>query len=375
VPSPAIVDPRFPHRLRELRQQRGVSLRDLAKKVFFGKSYLHELETGDASPRVEVAERLDEVLGAGGELARMVYEVDGGLATDEDERLVYATAHPRRTDASVIDSLATMLSHQRRLEDSIGSALLVGPVLAQLVATERLVEDAPDNDQRRRLVDVAAQWAHFAGWLCTTTGDHVAGRAWYLRAMEWASEAGNADMIATTLSMRGHLAWTRGQIRAMVELSRAATWQPASIGVRALAVQQEGRGLAILGDGPNSDDRLDEAEEMAAKAASRPDSQPDWLYFYDPAYFALQRGLAQLYLGRYERAVELFLRGLKQVPADIRESDWIGWYVLQLAAAYQGAGDMDTAAEATEQARRIAVAASAARLGSEVEQQARVLGL
>jgi transcriptional regulator with XRE-family HTH domain len=375
MPLPVVVDPRFPHRLRELRQQRGLSLRDLAKKVFFGKSYVHNLETGDATPSLEAAQRLDEALRTGGELAGMLYEVNRALTTDDDDRLAYAIAHPRRTDASVIESLSTMLSHQRRLEDSIGSTLLIGPVLAQLAAIERLVDQAPDNDQRRDLVDVAAQWAHFAGWLCTTTGDHAAGRAWYLRAMEWASEAGNADMVATTLSMRGHLAWTRGQVRAMVELSRAAAWQPASLGVRALAVQQEGRGLAMLGDGPHSDDRLDEAEEMAATTAGRPESQPSWLYFYDPAYFALQRGLAQLYLGRYERAAELFVHGLKQLPADVRGSDWIGWYVLQLAAANQAAGDTDAAVDATEEARRTAVATGAARLSAEVEQQARALGL
>ena len=33
----------------------------------------------------------------------------------------------------------------------------------------------------------------------------------------------------------------------MIELSRAAAWQPASLGVRALAVQQENRGLALIG--------------------------------------------------------------------------------------------------------------------------------
>jgi tetratricopeptide (TPR) repeat protein len=268
-----------------------------------------------------------------------------------------------------------MLANQRRLEDSIGSTLLAGPVVAQLAVIERLVEDAPDNDRRAALVDVAAQWAHFAGWLCATTGDHAAGRAWYLRALEWATEAGNADMIGTTLSMRGHLAWVRGQTRAMIELSRAAAWQPASLGVRALAIQQEGRGLAVLGDGPASDDRLDEAEEMAARAAQRPDTQPDWLYFYDPAFFALQRGLAQLYLGRHEKAVELFVRGLKQLPADVRESDWIGWYVLQLAAAHQAAGNINCAVEAVQEAQHTAAATGAARLRAEVQQQAEALGL
>jgi len=77
MPPVVVVDPRFPYRLRELRQQRGLSLRELAKRVFYGKSYLHELETGDASPRVDVAARLDEVLGAAGELARVATAMSG----------------------------------------------------------------------------------------------------------------------------------------------------------------------------------------------------------------------------------------------------------------------------------------------------------
>jgi len=53
----------------------------------------------------------------------------------------------------------------------------------------------------------------------------------------------------------------------MIELSRAAAWQPASLGVRALAVQQENRGLALIGDADGSDHTMAQAEEMASEAA------------------------------------------------------------------------------------------------------------
>ena len=68
-------------------------------------------------------------------------------------------------------------------------------------------------------------------------------------------------------SDQGSLAWVQGRYRSMIELSRAAAWQPASLGVRALAVQQENRGLALIGDADGSDHTMAQAEEMASEAA------------------------------------------------------------------------------------------------------------
>lgn len=58
-------DPRFAPALRRLRLEREMSLRDLAKLAVYGKSYLHELETGLKPPTLDVAARLDIALDAG----------------------------------------------------------------------------------------------------------------------------------------------------------------------------------------------------------------------------------------------------------------------------------------------------------------------
>ncbi|MFI7600690.1 helix-turn-helix domain-containing protein [Actinoplanes sp. NPDC049681] len=57
---------RFADELRRLRAQRVLSLRELAAAVHYGKSYLHELETGRKPVSASVASRLDDALGAGG---------------------------------------------------------------------------------------------------------------------------------------------------------------------------------------------------------------------------------------------------------------------------------------------------------------------
>jgi len=68
------VDPRFAHRLREILRERGISFRALAARTFYAKSYLHDLASGRKPPTAEAAVRLDDALGAGGELAGYVVE-------------------------------------------------------------------------------------------------------------------------------------------------------------------------------------------------------------------------------------------------------------------------------------------------------------
>jgi transcriptional regulator with XRE-family HTH domain len=375
------VDPRFGTRLRELRRQRGLSLRDLASLAHYGKSYVSELEIGQKRPTVEAAASLDRALDANGELARMVSDAADGLWTsDDEERLRYVVRDPRRVDTATIASLQVILAHQRRLEDNIGSAALVAPVTAELAMLERLVDEAADNDLRRDLLDTAAQWAQFAAWLSVTTGDNAGGRTRYLRAMEWATEAGNPHMVATALSMRGHLAWMQGRHRSMIELSKAAGWQPASLSVRAMAIQQEGRGLALVGDARGCDDRMSRAEDMAREAAEHPDDQPPWLYFYDPNFLRMQRGVAQLYLGsqepsRYEQAVPLLSDALDELPSEIRHSGWVGWYLARLAPGHAALGDREAAIAVLEEARHISEDTGTEWLRSYVERRARKLDL
>ncbi|WP_432980964.1 helix-turn-helix domain-containing protein [Dactylosporangium sp. CA-233914] len=67
-------DSRFPALLRELRQQRGLSLRTLARQVNYSHTYLWELEVGRKQPTHAAADALDTALGGDGQLAALVAE-------------------------------------------------------------------------------------------------------------------------------------------------------------------------------------------------------------------------------------------------------------------------------------------------------------
>ncbi|MFI1417673.1 helix-turn-helix domain-containing protein [Streptomyces sp. NPDC020731] len=64
----------FPAQLRRLRQARGLSLTDLARQTHYSKGYLSKIETGTKRVTADVARVCDRVLGAEGELLRLVQE-------------------------------------------------------------------------------------------------------------------------------------------------------------------------------------------------------------------------------------------------------------------------------------------------------------
>ncbi|GIG01959.1 hypothetical protein Cci01nite_70520 [Catellatospora citrea] len=81
-----LVDPAFPSRLKELREQRGVSLRRLGQHVHCSHGFLWDLEAGKKQPSVSVALLLDGALAGNGELSAMVREMSADSRGHEDAR-------------------------------------------------------------------------------------------------------------------------------------------------------------------------------------------------------------------------------------------------------------------------------------------------
>jgi len=358
---PPVVDPQFGARLRELRQRRGLSLRDLGRSAISNRTTVWEIETGRAAPTMELARRLDDALGACGRLTALVVDESALLNPDDRDRLAAVRRDPRRVDRTAVDSLAAVLTGQRRLEDAVGSAAVLVPVHAQMVAVEALADQARGR-VRNSVLDVGAQWAQFAGWLSANTGQLTDARSWYLTALGWATETGDANMIATALNMRGHLAWLTAAPGPLIGLSAAAARQPASPGVLALAAQQEARGHALLGEADDVDRLLDRAVELSDTAAHHPDNEPPWIYFHSPDYLRLQRGLAYRLLGRHDEAIALLTAGLAAIPPEGRRSEWAATYMAELALTLLAMGDRSGAAGAAAEVTDIARATGSTRL-------------
>ncbi|GAA2197835.1 hypothetical protein GCM10009787_37980 [Streptomyces bangladeshensis] len=76
--------PSFPAQLRRLRQQRGLSLADLARQTHYSKGYLSKIETGAKRATVDVARRCDQILRAEGELLALVAPPRPAEPADDD---------------------------------------------------------------------------------------------------------------------------------------------------------------------------------------------------------------------------------------------------------------------------------------------------
>ncbi|MGN9769205.1 helix-turn-helix domain-containing protein [Micromonospora sp. SD12] len=369
-----IVDPRFGAELRRLREARGMSLRQLAASVNYGKSLIHQLEVGRTKPTVDMVVRLDNALQAHGALTGLVAD-----APDGGERLAYVTAHPRRVDHAAVRALAGLLAGYRRLEDAIGSGPIMAPVRAHLDTAACLLRDAR-HDVRPSVLDMAAQWAQFAGWLSIARGEERAATVWHARALDWATEAGNNDLVATVLSFQGHQAELRSDLPAMIRSSRAARRdQAVNAALRAYCAGQEARGLAMAGAGTSEVLAcLSEASDVSAQAAEEPLSP--WGYWYTPSFFTVQEGIVWRYLGEADsrandRALALLTAGVAGVNQEASGADWHGRNLVHLAVAQAQDGDTAAARETLATADAIATAAASRQLSSEVAEAAHRLDL
>ena len=162
-----------------------------------------------------------------------------GVKEDVDrERLVAVHARPALLDARTVEALGVVLARQRRLEDAVGSAPMIEPARAHLSLVSRLLREArPGDAVGRALAAVGSDGSQFVGWLSVATGGHDAAGPLYDQSLRLGLQAGDHELAATALSMRGHLAWVTDDLGEMAALSRAARGQAGSPATRATAAQ------------------------------------------------------------------------------------------------------------------------------------------
>jgi transcriptional regulator with XRE-family HTH domain len=357
----------FGEEIRRLMAERGVGLRALARQVSYDPGYLSKVVNGRKAVSMDLARRLDEALGAAGALAAFRVTPDlRGTFTDDEEHLILAARCPKRLDWGIIRSLAEVLPAEYRLAYQVGSVTMLKAVTAQLSVVGNLTREAR-APLRGEVLGIAVQYAHFAGWLNANAGRLADAGGCFDRALGWAAESGDADMIAMTLNLKAHVAWLGGKVGPMIGLSQAAQRSKStSAGVRALAVQLEAKGNALTGDGDNADRMLHEAASLTAAAAGHPENAPPWFTYLPPSYLALQRGLADFYLGRNAHAVKSLSAGLAEMPPELGQSEWIAWYLVRLAAAHVRAGDPEQACCVAAQAMLITRQTGSSRLHAQL---------
>ena len=226
---------------------------------------------------------------------------------DDAGRASRALQQPARVDDEVLGCFRRTLDEFYKADKMLGPGRLIGLVLAQIDVLDGLRPGVrpPYADP---LFQVLAQHGEMAGWLLQDSGDLDAAAAWSRRAAEWAQCAGDPNMTAYMLVRQSNIAVLTGDNPAVVQLAAAARRTPGPVDPKltALALQQQARGHARLGERRECFTLLDQAADTLAR---HPDvtipGSPVYLQQYDLRTLTEQSAACYQVTGQADRAVTI----------------------------------------------------------------------
>ncbi|MEV4620502.1 helix-turn-helix transcriptional regulator [Asanoa sp. NPDC049573] len=406
-----VVDPGFGRRLKELREQTGMSLRRLGQKIHCSHGYLWDLESGTKRPSVSVAALLDAALGAGGQLSALVY----ALSADSPERPVRvergAHAEPAGLEFAPdwrhgIDVAVELWRGDMQRRDVLrtagfSAAAFLPPAMRWLISPlderpagrgEKLI-GSPDVETVRRITatyrtldnqfggghiresvvrflhgDVAelargrfdpatggalfsavAEATQLAAWASYDSGLHGLAQRYMVQALRFAASAGDRALGAEILAAMSHQAAYMRASGEAVDLARAAGRAAADAGVA--AIQAEAAVLEAQGHAVGADEAAcASALDRAEKIFDKADraSDPQWIGYFDEAYLAAKFGHCFTALGRGDIAQRFATRSLDMDGRQYARGRQFN--LALLAVAHAQSGNVEEAAHVGTQA-------------------------
>lgn len=261
-------------------------------------------------------------------------DLDDQFDQDDEHRLELATIDPARVDLTVVESLATILAMQRRLDDTLGPAVILPSTAAQASTAAGLLR-AARGKAADALAPVAAEWVQFRGWLHAERGDHVQAGRLLTDAEDMADEINDGVLAAQASNFKGYVARQQSRPRGVVRHFMAAYTTPGASAPQRLGdAVQAAHGYALLGDHAAARRLLGEAEALAGRAAR--ETPPGTAYWLSPDFQHINIGLALLALGERAAAAQHLAAGLDSLPADQQGAEWTREYRDAVAEAEGG---------------------------------------
>jgi transcriptional regulator with XRE-family HTH domain len=283
----------FAERLAELMNERGVSGRELGRRVPCDRSYVSMLAAGTRRPSPEMAARLDALLSADGELAALA-------AAERPDPVTAVPAPAGHADARYVESLREGSQALVRLDTLYGGGEILPLALrayqsaAGLLATGRC---APGIE--RDLLAAAGEAGEVAAWIAYDADRQDLSRQLINEALVTSRLAGDRDMELmqfSHLAMQGlHL----GRPAESLRIAEHALGLPRLVPrVTALFELRRGRALAQLGELPRGLAAIDRAAAIFADGTS-----PEWAWWVDSGEVLVQRGMTLAEGGDWHAAV------------------------------------------------------------------------
>ncbi|QSB12851.1 helix-turn-helix transcriptional regulator [Natronosporangium hydrolyticum] len=282
MPRRTFTDPRFPAMLREIRQQRGMSLRDLYNASYVGRSTISQLETGKTQPTPSTVRALDSALEAKGQLMALVSERE----ETEPATGLWETAELmnrlRASDVSpaVVEGIHATVYAMCCDYGWQDAQQLRAEGLRWLREVDRLLRSPVGLRAHRELL-VAAGWlALLVGCIEYDLQMRASAEATRTAALELATEVGHGEIAAWAWEMSSWFALTQGRYRDVVTAADAGM---GAAGEHTAAVQLAGQAAkahARMGDPAAVEQALTVGRQLLDR--HQPPSRPDHHFVVDP---------------------------------------------------------------------------------------------
>lgn len=291
------VDPRFPDRLRQLLDDRGLSYRALAARTYYGKSYVHDLAHGRKTPSADAAKRIDDALGAGGELAEMV---SVHRVSDWETAELLQRVHASDTSAGTVEALQQTALELCCSYSWRDAADLRGDALRWLREVIRLRESAGLR-AHRELLAIGGWLGLLVGCVEYDLGMRSAAHATRGAALTLGQEAGSTEIVGWAWEMAAWFALTQGRLREAIDAARTGQ---AVVGEAHTVVVQlaglEAKALGRIGDAAGVRVALERGQVQLDGFA--PSDRPDNHFIVDPDKWDFLSMDAYRLAGDYGRA-------------------------------------------------------------------------
>ena len=327
--------------LARLRDERGLSLRALAKLIPYTHVYVWELEKGRKPPTAQVAEFCDDALDAAGVLSSATdvppsVGSDGGLhfshsleeGVDVAVRLWREDASRRRFLHTVaftasaftapaaqwlsgpifdpvkangsrligmpdVEVVREMTRAYRRLDNRYGGGHARPTVVRYLHAevAPLLKQGRYDAKTGSALMGATAELTQLAGWMAYDDGAHGLAQRCFIQALSLARGAQDRALGAEVLAAMSHQAVYLGNSTEGVGLARSARTSALQAGIPAIVAEaevMEAHSHATAGDERACVGALDAAERSLDRADRS--SDPQWIGYFDEAYLSAKFG-------------------------------------------------------------------------------------
>jgi hypothetical protein len=250
----------FSDLLDRLIREAGIEGRELARQVPVNPGHISNMRQGKKRASLQVAERLDDILGAGGKLVAAA--LADGLPADRPAVLaaIGAVIDPsetaelaRRLRASEVDA-ATLDALARTSETLCTQYAYRDPLQLRRETHQwisyigRLLDGRTGLREHRELLVQAGWLTLLASCLEYDSGMAAAAEASRVSALHLGREAGHAEIVAWSLEIAAWMAHTRHDPQAAVTYARAGQEAAPRSSVTVQLIAHEARSLARLGD-------------------------------------------------------------------------------------------------------------------------------